>query len=56
LEGIEGVGEKSITALLRHYRTLSNISKASLDDIAKIVGQSKALKVIEHLQKEKANS
>ena len=56
LEGIEGVGEKSVTALLRHFRTLSNISKASLDDIAKIVGQSKALKVIEHLQKEKANS
>ena len=54
LEGIEGVGEKSITALLRHFRTLSNISKASLDDIAKIVGQSKALKVIEHLQKEKS--
>ena len=54
LEGIEGVGEKSITALLRHFRTLSNISKASLDDIAKIIGQSKALKVIEHLQKEKS--
>ena len=56
LEGIEGVGEKSVTALLRHFRTLSNIGKASLDDIAKIVGQAKALKVIEHLQKEKANS
>ena len=56
LEGIEGVGEKSITALLRHFRTVSNIAKASLDEIAKIVGQSKALKVIEHLQKEKANS
>ena len=56
LEGIEGVGEKSITALLRHFRTVSNISKASLEDISKIVGQSKALKVIEHLQKEKANS
>jgi excinuclease ABC subunit C len=56
LEGIEGVGEKSVTALLRHFRTLSNISKASLDDIAKIVGQAKALKVVEHLQKEKANS
>ena len=56
LEGIEGVGEKSITALLRHFRTVSNIAKAPLDDIAKIVGQSKALKVIEHLQKEKANS
>ena len=56
LEGIDGVGEKSIMALLRHFRTVSNIRKSSLDDIAKIVGQAKALKVIEHLQKEKANS
>ena len=55
LEGVEGVGEKSITALLRHFRTLSNIRNASLDDIAKIVGQSKAQKVAEHLKKEKAN-
>ncbi|MBQ2027013.1 MAG: excinuclease ABC subunit C [Alistipes sp.] len=56
LEGIEGVGEKSITALLRHFRTLSNIREASLEDIAKIVGESKAKKVIAHLEKEKANS
>ena len=54
LEGIEGVGEKSITALLRHFRTMSNISKASLNDIAKIVGQSKAIKVLDHIKK--ANS
>ncbi len=54
LEGIEGVGEKSIMALLRHFRTVSNIRKSSLDDIAKIVGQSKAIKVIDHIKK--ANS
>ena len=45
LEGIEGVGEKSITALLRHFRTVANIRKASIEDIAKIVGNSKAQKV-----------
>ena len=56
LEGIKGVGEKSVTALLRHFRTVSNIGNASLDDITKIVGQAKAIKVVEHLQKEKANS
>ena len=54
LEGIEGVGEKSVTALLRHFRTLSNISRASLEDISKIVGQSKAIKILEHIKK--ANS
>ena len=51
LEDIEGVGEKSITALLRHFRTLANIRKASLDEIAEIVGKSRAQKVIEHLGK-----
>lgn len=51
LEGIEGVGEKSTTALLRHFRTLANIRKASLEEIAEIVGKSKAQKVIEHLSK-----
>ena len=51
LEGIEGVGEKSTTALLRHFRTLTNIRKATFDEIAEIVGKSKAQKVIEHLAK-----
>jgi excinuclease ABC subunit C len=55
LEGVEGVGEKSITALLRHFRTLSNLRKASLEDIAEIVGQSRATKVLEHLRSEGAD-
>jgi excinuclease ABC subunit C len=49
LEGIEGVGEKSITALLRHFRTVANLRDASLDEISKIVGVSKAEKVKNHL-------
>jgi excinuclease ABC subunit C len=49
LEGIDGVGEKSITALLRHFRTIANLRNASLDEIAKIVGASKAEKVKNHL-------
>ncbi len=51
LEGIEGVGEKSTTALLRHFRTLTNIRMATFEEIAEIVGKSKAQKVIEHLAK-----
>ena len=49
LEGIEGVGEKSITALLRHFRTVANLRNASIEDISKIVGASKAQKVVKHL-------
>lgn len=52
LEGIEGVGEKSITALLRHFRTLSNLRKASFEEVATIVGKSRAEQVIKHLSKQ----
>ncbi|MBE6197341.1 MAG: excinuclease ABC subunit C [Rikenellaceae bacterium] len=55
LEGIEGVGEKSITALLRHFRTLSKLRVASVEEIAEIVGKARAQKVKAHLEKEKAN-
>ena len=55
LEGIEGVGEKSITALLRHFRTLSKLRAASVAEIAEIVGVARAEKVKAHLEKEKAN-
>ena len=54
LEGIEGVGEKSITALLRHFRTLSKLRAASVAEIAEIVGEARAEKVKAHLEKEKA--
>ena len=50
LEGIEGVGEKSITALMRHFRTLSNLRKASVEEVAKIVGRARAEKVLEHIK------
>jgi excinuclease ABC subunit C len=53
LEGIEGVGEKSITALLRHFRTLSNLRKASLEDITKIVGKSRADRVVQFLAEDR---
>ena len=49
LEGIEGVGEKSITALLRHFRTVARLRDASIEEISKLVGKSKAEKVKQHL-------
>uniref|UniRef100_UPI004056C826 excinuclease ABC subunit UvrC n=1 Tax=Alistipes sp. TaxID=1872444 RepID=UPI004056C826 len=49
LEGIEGVGEKSITALLRHFRTVANIRKASIGEIAEIVGKARAERVANYL-------
>ena len=52
LEQIDGVGEKSITALMRAFRTVANIRKVSLDDLAAIIGRSKAQKVLDHFSKE----
>ena len=55
LEGIEGVGEKSVTALMRHFRTLSNLRKASLEEVAEIVGRARAERVVAFLKAEKDN-
>ena len=49
LEGIKGVGRASIDALFKHFRTMSKIRTASLDDIAAVVGRSRAAKVVEAL-------
>ncbi|EAY26224.1 excinuclease ABC subunit UvrC [Microscilla marina] len=42
LEAIEGVGEKTITSLLRHFKTVNNVAQASTQEIAKVVGKAKA--------------
>jgi excinuclease ABC subunit C len=51
LEQIEGIGKKSITDLLTAFRTMSNIRKASLEDIAKVVGTARAHRIKEYLDK-----
>ena len=42
LESIEGVGQKSIDALLRRFKTLSKIKAASVAELAEVVGQKRA--------------
>ena len=56
LEGIEGIGEKSITALLRHFRTLSKLRAATVDEVAEIVGKARAEKVVAFLKAENKKS
>lgn len=53
LESIEGIGQKSIELLYRHFKTLSKIKSASLESIAQIVGQSRATKIREYFDAEK---
>jgi excinuclease ABC subunit C len=40
LENIKGVGNKTATDLLTHFKSVANIKKASQDDLVKIVGNT----------------
>lgn len=42
LDEIKGVGEKTRTALLTHFRSVKRIREATIDEIAKVVGSAKA--------------
>ena len=48
LDNIDGVGEKSVRDLMRHFRTVSKIKAASVEELSAIVGKSKATKVYNH--------
>jgi excinuclease ABC subunit C len=51
LEDIRGLGEKSITALLRKFRTISRLQAATESQIADVIGISRAKLVVEWLKK-----
>ena len=51
LEEVRGLGEKSISALLRKFRTISRLKTASEAELAEVVGPSRARLVREWLEK-----
>ncbi|QDP42176.1 excinuclease ABC subunit UvrC [Radiobacillus deserti] len=54
LDEIPGVGEKRRRLLLRHFRSLDELRKASLEDITKLgIPAPTATTILEHLQEEK---
>ena len=55
LDDIRGIGPKTKEALLHHFRTVKRISKASDDELAAVVGSSKAAILKAHF-KEKGNA
>lgn len=55
LDDIRGIGPKTKEALLRHFRTVKRISEASGDELAAVVGSSKAAILKAHF-KEKGNA
>lgn len=51
LEEIEGIGSKTATDLLTHFRSVANIKKASEAELIKITGQKKAKLIIAYFNK-----
>lgn len=47
IELIPGIGEKTMVALLKHFKSVKRIKEAPVDEISKVVGPSKAKKISE---------
>lgn len=45
LEGIEGIGDKTATDLLKHFKSVKRVKEATLESLEAVVGSSKAKKV-----------
>ena len=52
LEDIEGIGDKSIEQLLKHFKTLSKIKSATLEQLSEVVGKARAERIIEYFRNE----
>ncbi|MBQ2430241.1 MAG: excinuclease ABC subunit C, partial [Alistipes sp.] len=48
LEQIPGIGTKSLNALLRRFKTVSNVREATLAELAEVVGDARARSIIEY--------
>lgn len=49
LDNVKGIGEKRKTALLKAFKSVTRIKKASLEELAEVVGESAAKRVKESL-------
>lgn len=50
LEQIEGVGQKTIQTLLRHFRTVAKVKAASNEELTALVGAAKAKKLRDYFE------
>jgi excinuclease ABC subunit C len=51
LEDIPGIGKATAESLLQHFRSVKKVSEASLKDLAKLVGQAKAVAIMDYFEK-----
>lgn len=48
LSQIHGIGDKSRNALFKHFKSMSNIRRASLEELSEVVGLSRAQLIIDY--------
>ena len=53
LEGIEGIGEKTIDQLLKHFKSVKKIKEASFEQLNKVVGNNKAEQLLKAIKQKK---
>lgn len=51
IDDIPGIGPKTRTVLLSHFKSMSNITKASHEELASFIGPNKARLIIDHIKK-----
>lgn len=51
LETIPGVGEKTVVKLLKHFKSKKRVAEADFDELAKVVGSSRAKKIVVYFRK-----
>ena len=52
METIPGIGEKTVVELLKHFKSTKRIASASFEELSKVVGSSRANKLISHFKSE----
>jgi len=56
LEKIEGIGNKTIVLLLKKFKSAKRVGEASLEDLSKVIGKSRAEKVFNYYSKEESKN
>lgn len=52
LNEIEGIGDKTASEMLLKFKSVKRISEAEIEELAEVIGKSKAEKVFRHFHKE----
>ncbi len=52
METIPEIGEKTVVELLKHFKSTKRIASASFEELSKVIGASRAKKLVEHFSNE----